>query len=323
MSGNRFANVFFSVYLTIAVAGVTLAQEPTDSSAFPMLHGPYLGQAPPGLEPQLFAEGIIPIDDIEHCFPTFSPDGREVYWMTMVRGSRPKIMGMREVDGSWTPPEVAPFSGEFPDMAPAFSPDGSRLYFASARPGGLGKADIWYMNRTDSGWSAPINPGAPLNSAESESQPTATNDGTVYFVGPLADVKWGRGIYRAALVDGHFADPVVLPPVINSEHAESYPFIAPDESYLLFGSTRPSNWISCRLFRRVPVVDSTWSSRFPALALLRSGETERLRQSSAGRSAHQYALVILRFPVFSQIGRGFGISIPECIPKRSDSSVVR
>ncbi len=136
-------------------------------------------------------------------------------------------------------PGVAPFSGEYSDQAPVFSPDGERLYFASDRPGGFGKRDIWYVQRTESGWSEPVNPGSPPNSEEGETQATFTSDGTVYFVGKMDSVQWDRGIYRCRFVDGAYMAREALPYPINTEYADAYPYIAPDGSYLIFGSTRP------------------------------------------------------------------------------------
>ena len=48
------------------------------------------------------------------------------------------------------------------------------------------------------------------------------------------------GIYRAELVNGEYAKPEVLPPSINTLKGirNWTPYIAPDESYLIFCSTR-------------------------------------------------------------------------------------
>lgn len=224
----------------IILSAACLAQDnPKDNTEFPILTGPYLGQKPQGMVPERFAPDIIPIEDIEHCFPTFSPDGREVLWMTLKRGSKPKIMHMQEINGRWTPPGVAPFSGEYSDMQPVFSPDGKRLYYVSVRPGGYGKLDIWYVEKTGDGWSEPINPGSPPNSEDSETQPTFTGDGSVYFVSAMDSVEWDNGIYRCRYVDGRYLEREALAPPINGKDCDSYPFIAPDESYLMFGSCRP------------------------------------------------------------------------------------
>ncbi len=42
--------------------------------------GPYLGQIPPGLEPEIFAPGIISFADHNESHPTFLPDGKEFYF---------------------------------------------------------------------------------------------------------------------------------------------------------------------------------------------------------------------------------------------------
>lgn len=67
--------MLFSVL--IIVLGISLAQE--KSEEFPILKGPYLGQKPPGVSPEIFAPGIISIDIMNHSTPVFSPDGKEVY----------------------------------------------------------------------------------------------------------------------------------------------------------------------------------------------------------------------------------------------------
>jgi hypothetical protein len=52
-----------------------------DDSSLVDISGPYLGQPSPGSDPLLFAPDILPVDGIQHCFPAFSPDGEQVYWV--------------------------------------------------------------------------------------------------------------------------------------------------------------------------------------------------------------------------------------------------
>ncbi|MCB0637539.1 MAG: PD40 domain-containing protein, partial [Lewinella sp.] len=65
----------------------------------------------------------------------------------------------------------------------AISCDGSRLYFASNRAGGLGGTDLWMSERLPNGlWSSPQNLGAPINTPDDEEAPFISNDGkTLYF----------------------------------------------------------------------------------------------------------------------------------------------
>lgn len=230
---------------TILIAVVLLpllSTAESDSKRSPIA-GPYLGQSPPGTEPQLLGPDLIPTDGIQHCFPAFSPDGLEVYWMQIVfEDERPRgeIRFMKQDGDRWTPPWVAPFSGEFSDHAPVFSSDGRRLYFSSSRPdGGDGRSNLWYVERSDSRWSEPKPLGSPPNSELGATQPSFTLDGTVYFVGKYEGTQWNKAVYCSRFVDGVYQEPEVIDEPIRTLHADIYPFIAPDESYLIFGSTRP------------------------------------------------------------------------------------
>jgi ankyrin repeat protein len=193
---------------------------------FPVLTGPYLGQTPPGDELRPFAPGIIQQD---HGTISFSPDGQEVYWPT-----GRSIMTMRVRDGRWTQPTYAPFSGpseiDFYDDVPFVAPDGKRLYFTSLRPLGpetSRKENIWFVERTAEGWSEPKPVGEAVNSLRLHWQVSVSNSGALYFGG-------GFDILCSRPVDGKYAPPVALGPGVNTESNESQPFIAPDESYILF-----------------------------------------------------------------------------------------
>jgi len=226
-----------------------------------VVSGPYLGMTSPGDTAEPFAPEIISIEGTQHCFPAFSPDGREVFWGEVATPRDRKIMHMREIDGRWTDAAVASFSGAAIDQTPMFSPDGKRLYFSSNRPGGHGGMDLWYVERTDNGWGEPVNLGAPPNSDRSESQPTVTRNGTLYFVSRIDSVQWNLGIYRSRLVDGAYTAREVLDSTINTKDADYTPFIAPDESYLLFASTRPgATSVETDIFVSFRREDGSWDT---------------------------------------------------------------
>ena len=69
--------------LLICIFGISDAQE--KSEKFPVLKGPYLGQKPPGLTPEVFAPGIISKAGFHlHSSLAFSPDGRKVYFTKFI-----------------------------------------------------------------------------------------------------------------------------------------------------------------------------------------------------------------------------------------------
>jgi hypothetical protein len=61
--------------------------------------------------------------------------------------------------------------------------------------------------------------------------------GTLYFASIRDDGYGGHDIFRSRMVDGVFQVPENLGPVINTEETEHTPFVAPDESYLIFASS--------------------------------------------------------------------------------------
>ena len=203
----------------------------------------YLGQALPGDTPALFAPDFVSTDLCERDL-AITPDGREIYF-TLQGGPSYQdwfsaIVYVREQNGLWTPPRLAPFSGRWNDVEPFVTSDGKRLYFSSNRPpDGNGAAkkdyDIWVVERTGSGWGAPRNLGPPVNTAKDEFYPTLTRDGTLYVTASYDSGRGGEDIWRARPVEGGFAEPENLGDSVNTAGGEYNALIAPDESWLILG----------------------------------------------------------------------------------------
>ena len=207
------------------------------SQEFPILKGEYLGQKPPGLIPEVFARGIISSDYKEHSAPAFSPDGNEVFWWTIKFYSKSQWVNyyktMRRVGDKWTEPEVSPF-----EDGVIYSYDGKRLYLASKKEGD----DPYFVEKLEEGWSEPKSIDLVTRFPEIKYVyfPTITKNGTLYFLGYL-EGQWANiGIYRTELKNGEYTKPELLPPSINTKKGirNWTPFIASDESYLIFSSTR-------------------------------------------------------------------------------------
>jgi Tol biopolymer transport system component len=196
------------------------------------------------LTPRVFGEGVFSTDAYD-ITPTFTPDGRTAFFTVSNPSYRRHTLLLTHFsNGKWQTPEVAPFSGQWSDADPFISHDGSKLYFISNRPvtGNTPKRDfdLYVVEKTVAGWGVPKNLGAPLNSDASELYITVTTNGTIYFVTSLPGGLGQGDIYRAPLVNGQYAKPENLGPTINSPGHDTTPYIAPDESYLIFASTRPN-----------------------------------------------------------------------------------
>lgn len=199
--------------------------------------GPAYQSTRPIKTPVIFGEGIISTGDYE-SHPAFAPDGQTLYFVKSTPTfSFWTIVVSRFVDGRWTTPEVAPFSGRYSDADPFITADGKKFYFISYRPV-PGKTardlDIWFMDKTENGWSEPRNLGKPVNSDANEWYPTLASDGTLYFGSGRAGGSGATDIYRSRFFSGNYLEPENLGSAINTEFDEYEPLIAPDQSYLIF-----------------------------------------------------------------------------------------
>ncbi len=83
----------------------------------------------------------------------------------------------------WTRPEaIQSINTAANERGPGLSRDGSYLYFASDREGGLGGYDLYVARWDGKGWTAVESLGAPVNSAADESGPAlSADDSQLYF----------------------------------------------------------------------------------------------------------------------------------------------
>ncbi len=216
------------------------AAPPTES-----IPAPYLGETPPGAEPVLFRSGAVSTGAIELSL-ALHPNLQELYF-TRLESGKATLMVSRQTGAGWTTPEPAAFSGEYDDVNPFISADGQTLLFSSRRPlaGGAtsdGSYRLWFMERTGDDWSVPTRLVLPLESVGDEASPTLTRDGVLYYVADYPTLG-GMGLYRAAFANGAYQMPEKQEVLVNSDAiVEVEPFIAPDESFILFYSAgRPDN----------------------------------------------------------------------------------
>ena len=237
---------------------------------FPVLRGPYMGQPKPGPEPVPFALDIVASHRFEHCVPTFAPDGDEAFWSSSFiideSGYTRSILFTSVLErGRWTEPARVPFSQFMNgDGEPFFDPDGSRLFFLSRRPSpadGSRAERIWYADRTTDGWSKPhMIEGGP-NTLEMHWQFSIAANGNIYFGSGAPGGFGGGDVYLSRFVNGSWQEPENLGPAINTEAGEGSPFIAPDESYLMFtGNRRPGGIGGVDLYISFKDDADTWTA---------------------------------------------------------------
>ena len=173
---------------------------------------------------------------------TFSPDETVMLsTITAPKNNHAVIVVSYLHDGQWTEPMVAPFSGDHPDIEPAFAPDGLSLYFASRRPKPDRDGadwDLWQVPFIAGQWGEPEHLGDVVNTEGDEYYPSVTNTQVLYWTATRSDTLGTEDLYRSKRVDGQYQQVENVGEPVNSKAYEFNAFIAPDESYLIFGAQR-------------------------------------------------------------------------------------
>lgn len=224
-------SILMMMYLVLATG-----KDGTQEKEMVKIKGPYLGQKPPGMTPEIFAPGIVSTGLHDDHGPVFSKDGTEMYGR--IAGKPFSIVYViKSIDGGWLKPETAPFSGKYEIVDFAFSSDGKRLYFSSDAPlDGEGEpkdTDIWYVDRVDGGWSQPVNIGKPLDTDNDDYIGSVTSDNTLYYT--VRKAESGRLTlfenYSCRFENDRLTEPRKLDYPFNSQFLQTAPVFSPDETY--------------------------------------------------------------------------------------------
>jgi glyoxylase-like metal-dependent hydrolase (beta-lactamase superfamily II)/Tol biopolymer transport system component len=231
-------------------------------SETPILKGSYLGQKPPGKVPEVFAPGVISTEVNEGC-SYFSKDGN-LYLFARGGSEAPGIYIMEQKNDVWSKPQLAPFSAGRHDWDFTLAPDGKTVYVASGRPhtkGGSPERDhsIWFSEKTRSGWTEAQLLPFPVNAGQHDSYPSITEDGTLFFFSRREGGLGEGDIYKSKKKDGKFTKVQNLGAPINTKFHEVDPFIAPDESYLIFCSDRPGGYGREDIYISFREEDGSWT----------------------------------------------------------------
>ncbi len=205
----------------------------------------YLNEEPPGLTPKIFAPGVVSMDNQYEYGSIFSADGKEFYYALNV-GEKPEIHFAKFENNTWTKPIKIIGHEKYGYNDPFLTPDGKRLFFISDRAldgkGVVKDIDIWYSERTKTGWSEPINAGREINTDKNEYYISFTKTGKMYFSsngGTTKETDKNFDIRTSEFVKGKFLPSKALDDAINSSHYEADVFISPDEKYVIYCSERP------------------------------------------------------------------------------------
>jgi len=218
---------------------ITLSLQAMGESEFKDLNGPFLGQKPPGDTPELFAPGIISSGFHDRNI-TFSPDLNEIFFTrTSPCDWHSSIIYLNKVNGNWSEPELAPFITSTTDNAsyPFISPDGRKVVFESEKQmddsGRSLGGSLWFSLKDKKGkWGEAIPLPIP-NRSMKESFPSVSANGNIYFYA-RTESNADADLFYYEFKNNQYEAAKKLGPGINTKNEEFHPYIAPDESYLIF-----------------------------------------------------------------------------------------
>jgi hypothetical protein len=226
---------------------------------FGTLSGPYFGQEPPGLTPEVFAPGVICFDNRYEQNSTFTPDGQEFcFAVTNSSWSTSIAWHTRQEQGIWTTPARAAFAGSGDVWGCNFSWDGEGFYFASSRPS-YPPTNLWRCQKTSSGWSAPVKLNAPVSSSRDEWGCSVLADKTIYLCSHRTGGSGGCDIWVVPYVGGQYTQASNIA-ILNTSSNDCAPFIAPDQQYLIFDSVKPGGYGSTDLYITFRSPDGSWTA---------------------------------------------------------------
>ncbi len=230
-------SIFCLLILILLFDACDFKKEKTEVSMNVQNDETFLGLKPPGLTSELFAPGIVSTDNLE-ISGVYDSEMKEFYFVRQLQDQEPKTYIIQYENGKWQKPIL----GE--RMYGFISPDGTTLYSGNK-----------YRERTDSGWSELKSLGASFDSI-TIMRLTSSEKGTLVF-----DERDSIGTIRySRLIDGIREKPKPLGDEINTGKWTAHPFIASDESYIIWDSEREGGYGQTDLYISFRQKDGSWGS---------------------------------------------------------------
>jgi hypothetical protein len=234
--------IYFGILFSIISISFINAQQ----NDFPILKGPYLGQEPPRMTPEIFAPGIVSVDKYSEFVCVFTPDGQECIFDRYGDDEYQcgAVFQTRIENGRWTEPEIHEAFTEFGEVfLPTMSPDGQYWFFTSMTlpvPEGIKKIiPMYFIRKMEAGWTEPEYLTQSIHAS-------ATLDNTVY-------VNSGREI------EPHEGFNEIIDLYGSLSFDAGHSCISPDGTYLIFDNKELPGIGACQLFVTFKKRGSSWT----------------------------------------------------------------
>jgi len=219
---------YICISIVLLFSILAFSNKSYSQNEFPVLEGPYFGQKPPGLIPEIFAPGIISVSGRSEMGVSFSPDLDEMYFTVQKKYGVPADIYFSKLEGNrWTPFKKANFTKgkKAGEMEPNVSYDGNKIYF-TAYNDDFTDTKIWHVNRINNGWSNAIKLDSPVNEDEVMTSTLAKNGDLFY-----TNLSKRFRTYYSPNINGKY------PKALEAEiEFGGHAFISPSQDYLIVDS---------------------------------------------------------------------------------------
>jgi peptidoglycan-associated lipoprotein len=174
--------------------------------------------------------------------PSLTRDGKTMYFVRCGEEDRElsncNIYFTRLENGIWMDAEKLPFQKEGANYySPRITDEGGRLYFASDLSGGQGGLDIYYVLKSEKGWSDPVRLPNSVNTPGNENFLTLWKN-EIYFSSDFLSGLGGYDIFSSSLDPANnFTPPQNLKPPFNSG-GDDFNLLKTSDSTGFFSSSR-------------------------------------------------------------------------------------
>ncbi len=177
----------------------------------------------------------------------FTPNGSMLIYRNIMKvtGSGDIYVSKKSKSGRWGNPKPLlekedkkiskKINSSYFESSASMTADGKAIYFVSERPGGLGRADIYEVLKTGSGWGEPRNIGPMINTGNDEKCVFISLDGSkLYFSSNGYKNSLGSyDIYMSQKTEeGTWSEAVNLGYPINTVKEEKTVSVSPDGNTL-------------------------------------------------------------------------------------------
>lgn len=171
-----------------------------------------------------------------------SADGNEILFIRSDEEIKPSIYISTFRQGEWTEAESIGPPVSYPDQTEygaIFSKDGNRLYFSSDRDGNYNGFDVYYSDRTNDGWSEPVNLGPAINSkGDAIDVAIGRNEKTIIIAFPDDESDSGqKNLYISKKTEEGWSSYQSMGPRFNTPGNEACPWLTYDGHMLLVNTT--------------------------------------------------------------------------------------